>query len=150
MQAEYRILCHNECRFWTRFPWAFSRGERPAGYKGVAGDTPIFFTPYGVANWSEGEFRAEGYFPRLSVLLWGAFSAFFLLAGVEVALRDFRLGRAVEAVLSLATSVLPIVGGAYWWNRETWLFRAIAEEVAKDLERDNRGDAEQGDEADEA
>jgi hypothetical protein len=149
MQAEYRILSPDTCRFWTRFPWVFPRGERPPEYKGVAGETPIFFTPFGLAKWSRGEFVAEGYFPRWSVLLWGMFSLFFLLIGLDAAWRSYGAGGAINFTLSLAPGILPCVIGAYWWNRESWLFRAIAEEVADDLERENRRDAEQGVAADE-
>lgn len=144
MQAKYRILSLDTCRFWTRFAWVFHRGERPPGYKGVAGDTGIVFTPFGLARWSRDEFIAEGYFPRWPVLLWGMFSLYFLLVGLDAAWRAYAAGGVIQVALSLVQSTLPFFMGAYWWDRESRLFRAIAEEVAKDLERENDHDAEQG------
>jgi hypothetical protein len=149
MQAEYRILSADRCRFWTRFPWAFPQGERPPGYKGVVGDIGVLFSPFGVARWAGHEFRAQGYLSRWRVLLCGGFTAFFFIAGVDAVWRDLLLDKGASALVGLASSVLPAFIGAFWWHQEECLFRAIAQEVANDLERENLGDAEQRDEADE-
>jgi hypothetical protein len=77
------------------------------------------------------------------------FSLGFLVIGLDVAWRSYAAGGVIQVALSLVPGTLPFVIGAYWWNRESWLFRAIAEEVANDLQRENHHDAEQGVAADE-
>jgi hypothetical protein len=145
MQAEYQVVAEGLCKFRTRFPWVFPGGERPPGYKGVAGNVGVMFAPRGFARWAGQQYEADGVFPYWRVVSLGGFAVLFLSVGVEAAWREYVMGNWFRWTTSLALSAIPLVLGAFWWQREVRLFRAIAEEIAQDLEHTaksrNLGDA---------
>jgi hypothetical protein len=134
MQARYRVVSDAVCTFSMRFPSSFRRGERPVGYKGVVGTFPTMFSPFGISRWEDGVFEAAAYVPWARVLLPGVITAVVLYWGTSAAYGALSSGGYIRGVLIFLASFIPLAYGLWHWDQDMALFRAMADEIARDLE----------------
>jgi hypothetical protein len=123
------------------------------GYKGVVGSYPTLFFPHGKARWKDGLYEADAFIPTWRLALLSGFAVVFLVMGASSALHRWESGgglnaKLLDTTIAFLVSLIPILVGLWWWSdHDSQLFRAMAEEVAKELEETSpgpkKGDAQQ-------